>query len=96
MMGPVRDRAVADDGLVVAYGPDVCGDGLGLSWRELRPTVGGHGGAILFGSQHAFGNGFGESGEAAIAPEPFVLGEVGTERRSAAGGSVAEIGRAHV
>lgn len=66
----------------MAQGPDVGADCLQLPLRELRATHGRHGAAILLRARHSQSDCFRDSGEASIAPQIFLRGEVGTQRRS--------------
>ena len=74
---------------MVAQSPYVRGDGFCLFGSELRAAHGRHRAAILFWRHYTVGDGFGESFPATVTPEPFVFGQVGAERRSIAGGSMA-------
>jgi len=73
----------------VAQAPDIGRDRRDLIGRELCSTHGRHGRAILFGFRHAGSYGFGDSTEAAIAPQPLSVCEIGAEGRACAGRAMA-------
>src|SRR5271155_5705972 len=76
-------------GSMVAYSPHIRSDGFYLRRCELRAAHCRHGAAILFRRRYTVGDGFGDSFPAAVAPEPFVFGQVRAERRSTTGVAVA-------
>src|SRR5436190_10576951 len=69
-------------GRLMAKAPDIGRQSLRLVRRKLRPTHWWHRAAILLRVWHTFRYRLQNSGEAAIAPQPFLAAEVRPQRRT--------------
>ena len=61
--------------------PHICCESCYLVGSEFRAAHGRHRAAILLWLRHTFRYRFYDSGKAAIAPQPFFTGQIGTQRR---------------
>ena len=66
----------------MAKAPDISSHSHDLFRGKLRPTHGWHRAAVLLRVWHTFRNRLHNSGEAAVAPKPFLAGQVGAQRRA--------------